>query len=103
MNTAVLSYVSGLNRRNFSNNQQRVLHTLLTTRNEGGWVKRSSIRVPSVSARLRDLRKERFGNLDIECVPAVELGQNGNQYAFSYRINTRNLTVSQLRRVFEGV
>lgn len=102
MNTSVTNYVSRLNRRNFTNNVQRVLHTLLTASSDG-WVSRNSFRVSSAAARLRDLRKEEYGSFDVVCKSASALGRRGDRHSFYYKLNTRNITMSQLRRVFEGV
>ena len=93
-------YVSGLNRRNFTNNTQRVLYTLLTAPGDG-WVSRGSFRVGSAAARVRDLRKSDYGSFDVVCQSSVQLGRTSK--TTFYRLNTGRMTLSQLRSVFEGV
>jgi len=100
MNITVSQYIRNLNRRNFTNNVQRVLYTLLTA---PGWVSRGSFRVPSATARLRDLRKSDYGNFSVECKNSSDLGRTGTPTTWYALTNTHRLTVNQLRRVFEGV
>jgi hypothetical protein len=99
MNKTVNKFVKNLNRRRFTNNTQRVLYTLLTANNE--WVSKSAFRVPSVGARLRDLRKPQFGGFDVRCVPASDLGMNGR--TFYYQLPQKSVTIGKLSKVFEGV
>lgn len=104
MNTNIVSYVNGLNRRTFTNNTQRALYTLITAAMEGtGWVSRGSVRVPSAAARLRDLRKEEFGGLDVVCQSSTQLGRTSGTRTTFYKLNTNRLSLSQIRRVFENV
>ena len=101
MKNSVQSYVSSLNRRNFTNNTQRVLYTLLQAASRGeGWVSMKSFRVPSAGSRIRDLRQESNGSFNVICKSASQLGKSGNQRSFYYRIAQKSLTVSQLRAVF---
>lgn len=101
----VAQVVKSIDRRKLRNNTQRALLSLLNA--EGEWVARTSIRVPSVSARLRDLRKPEFGGFDVECVSASELNPGSvsrrNRYQTFYRLNPRSVTVERLERIFEGV
>lgn len=100
MNTNIISYINGLNRRNFTNNTQRALFTLLTASLSGdGWVSRGSVRVPSAAARLRDLRKTEYGNFEIVCKSSHELNRVGTKTTF-YKINTQRISLSQLHIVF---
>jgi hypothetical protein len=99
MNTTITQYVRSLNRRNFTNNVQRVLFALLT--NDAHTVSRGSLRVPSATSRLRDLRKSEFGNFDITCLSSTDLGRTGTPTTF-YHLNTNNITLNQLRSVFES-
>jgi len=96
MNTSINQYVRSLNRRNFTKNVQRVLYALLTT--EGGWVSRGSLRVST--AFVRDLRKNQYGSFDISCADSVTLGRTGTPTTF-YRLDKNNITLAQLRSVFE--
>lgn len=100
MNTVVARYVRSLNRRTFTNNVQRVLHTLLIA--DGEWVSRTAFRVPSAAARLRDLRKDEYGAFDVVCSSAFELDRNGSSRTFYYRLNTGNMTLAQVREIFQG-
>ena len=103
MNTNTINYITSLNRRNFTNNTQRALFVLLNAALTGtGWVSRGSVRVPSAAARLRDLRKNEYGAFDVICKSSIELGRVGTRTTY-YRVNTTNLTLNQLRTVFEPV
>jgi hypothetical protein len=99
MNTTINQYVRSLNRRTFTKNVQRVLFNLLTS--ETNMVSRGSLRVPSATARLRDLRKDQYGAFQIDCLSSTDLGRTGTPTTF-YRLNTNNITLTQLRRVFES-
>ena|ERR1700748_2484829 len=99
MNTNITQYVRSLNRRNFTNNVQRALFTLI---NSNGWVSRGSVRVPSATSRMRDLRKAEYGGFEVVCARSTDLGRTGTPTTF-YRLNTNNLSLAQVRRVFEGV
>jgi len=99
MSNQISQIVSGLNRRSFTNNTQRVLHTLLTAPGDG-WVTLAKLRVPSAGSRVRDLRKEEFGEIEVECASATALGVRGGNNTFLYRVARRGLTATQVRRVF---
>lgn len=92
----VSQLVANIDRRKLTNNTQRVLLSMLTAKNE--WVPRTSIRVPSVSARLRDLRKAEFGGFQLEC----RSSEKDNHRTF-YRLSPRSVTFDRVRKVFEGV
>jgi hypothetical protein len=97
----VTGFVTKLNRRRFTNNTQRVLHTLLASRGE--WIPRSTFRTPSAGSRLRDLRKDRFGGFNVKCRSAASLGLRGGRHSFYYQLPRNNVTISKLQKVFEGV
>lgn len=100
MNTNIANYITGLNRRNFTNNTQRALHVLLVASLNGtGWVSRGSVRVASAAARIRDLRKTEFGQFDITCRSSAKLGKIGVKTTW-YKINTQGVSLAQLRTVF---
>ena len=99
MKPEITRFVESLDRRTFTNNTQRVLHTMLTTPGDG-WVSLARTRVPSAGARIRDLRKASFGRINVECKAASELGLRGDSRTFLYRVSPRGLTVTQLRSVF---
>lgn len=98
MKSNVKNFVKNLNRRNFTNNTQRVLHTLLTAPGNG-WVTLSRLRVPSAGARVRDLRKAQYGGLSVACSRSSEAGVR-TASDFVYRLNKSKITVEQLRQVF---
>ena len=102
---SVVNIVKNINRRNLSNNTQKVLWTLLTTSNKDGWVSRTSLTVPSASARVRDLRKSEFGGFAVECARPGDINRrvrNGTHQTF-YRIVPSSVTPSALKTVFKGV
>lgn len=98
--------VSAVNRRRLVNNVQRVLFSLVKAENDG-WVPRTSLRIPSVGARIRDLRKLEFGGFDIECRSANDLNKEGRSVKTHrqtfYRIIPSSVTVSRLGRALKGV
>jgi hypothetical protein len=89
-----------VNSSRFTNNTQRVLHRLLTA--NGDWISRDELNrvARSASARVRDLRKVQFGNINVQCSSATALGRVGNHNTFYYRINPRNVTIRQANSVF---
>lgn len=88
------------NRRSLTNNTQRVLVKLLTAENEDGWVSRTSMRVPSATRRLRDLRLEEFGGFVVEC---KSVGTQGRRHQTFYRVRPESVTLSALRKIFKEV
>lgn len=105
MKKNVDDFVKNINRRKLTNNTQRVLYSLLTAlrEGEGGWVPLNKFYVSSAGARLRDLRKGKYGQFDIKCRSASRLERNGTKYTFYYKLGQRNLTTGQLRKVFGDV
>ena len=102
---SVQALIQQVDRRKLSNNTQRALLALLTTDQE--WVSRSSMRIPSVSARLRDLRKAEFGGFDVQCRSLTELQarsestvRNRDPRSTFYRLNPRTITLSRVMQVF---
>jgi hypothetical protein len=105
MNKNVQKMVKRIDRRQLTNNTQKVLLALLTSNTE--WVARTSIRVANVSARIRDLRKTEFGGFRVECATAKQAGKRvsttGPRQTF-YRLATSTVTPQRVQRVFgEGV
>jgi len=101
MNTNIINYITGLNRRNFTNNTQRALHVLLMASLNGtGWVSRGSVRVASAAARIRDLRKTEYGQFDVKCASSLDLGRTGGTRTTFYKINTKSISLAQLQTVF---
>jgi hypothetical protein len=102
MRKEIKDFVNSLDRRNFTNNVQRVLHTLLLASISGKeWVSTKSFRTRSAAARLRDLRKTEYGEFGIDCRQASDINRNGTQYTFFYRIKHDGLTLTKLRRIFQ--
>jgi hypothetical protein len=100
MNTNIANYITGLNRRNFTNNTQRALHVLLMASLNGtGWVSRGSVRVGSAAARIRDLRKAEFGSFTVICKSSAQLNKLGTNTTY-YKLNTQSISLAQLRTVF---
>lgn len=105
-NKSASNLISRVDRSSLTNNTQKVLLALVNTPNQDGWVARTSLRVPSVGSRLRDLRKPQFGGFQVECASASELNKRPSsvtkQQTF-YRIVPRSVTVSSLKRALKGV
>ena len=93
--------LNNINRKNFTNNTQKVAYKLLTA--GGSWVPRSELeRVAgtSASARVRDLRKPQFGKFKVDCASANELNKNGTKSTFFYRIRPAAVNQKQVATVF---
>jgi len=89
-----------LNHNKLTNNTQKVALKLLKA--EGDWVSRNKLNnIPSAASRIRELRKDAFGNFTVECVRANVLGRNtANPNVFYYRINPSKVTAKQINKVF---
>lgn len=87
--------------RKLKNNTQRALLALLKA--NGEWVSRRSLRIPSVAARLRDLRKEQYGEFEVVCNVTSRRNPFKNKKSTYYRINPRSVTLNRVLKVFEGV
>lgn len=93
MRREITQFVSGLNRRHFSNNRQKALYSLIRLQSDtrDGWVPLSSLRVAHVApVSLRDLRRTQYEGLDIIC--------RKNQGKIQYRLETQSL--QRIQRVF---
>lgn len=103
MQDDVKTLLASINRRKLRNNTQKVLFALLTAKNE--WVSRTSLKIPSVGARLRDLRKPQFGGFQVDCTSASKLGKRSqeNRRPTYYRVNPSSVTLTKVAKVFEGV
>jgi hypothetical protein len=95
--------VNNVKRTSLTNNTQRVAHKLLSA--EGQWLSRSQIAgkgITSVAARIRDLRKNQFGNFRVDCKSATQLGRRASKRGvFYYRINPSTVTKKQVTKVFK--
>lgn len=99
--------VKKVDRRSLTNTQ-RVLFSLL--RRNGEWMARTTLRIPNVGSRFRDLRKDKFGGFDVECVLAKDLKSQRrvrpskltNQQTF-YRLNPQSVTTKSLMKALKGV
>lgn len=81
-----------------TNNTQRVGLRLLSA--NGEWLPRSSLRTPSATSRVRDLRKDEFGGFKVECKSAEQLDRKTSHNTFYYRINPQNVTKQQINTLF---
>lgn len=99
--TQELEYVIGtilsVERRSLKTNLQKVLYSLL--RANGRWVPRNAFRVPSATSRLRDLRKESYGEFPVECLVRPDKSENWTKSKPSY-YRLKEVDVSELRRLF---
>ena len=100
------SVVERINRRRLANNVQRVLLSLVKAGRDG-WVPRTSLKIPSVGARIRDLRKSEFGGFEVECRSANDLNKSSKSVQTRrqtfYRIVPRSVTVTSLSKALKGV
>ena len=103
----VKNVVSTIKRKTCTNNTQRVLLDLIRSRGKDGWVARTAISVPSVGARIRDLRKTAFGSFKIECATASDINRpirkNMTGRQTFYRVVPNTVTVDSIRKAFKGV
>jgi hypothetical protein len=82
-----------------TNNTQRVGLRLLSA--AGEWIPRSRLtKVPSATARIRDLRKAEFGSFPVECKSSDDLSRKTSKKTFYYRINVNKVTQKQIEKLF---
>ena len=82
-----------------TNNTQRVGVRLLSA--NGEWIPRSRLtRIPSATARVRDLRKAEFGGFRVECKSSDDLAKKTSKRTFYYRINPNKVTQKQIKTLF---
>ena len=93
MSKTAQQFVQNLNPRNFTNNVQRTLYRLLRT--NGEWVRKASLRVPSVDRRISDVRLH--GEFTVTCRRGADVGR---RTGFVYRIDPRSVTLQRLQAVF---
>jgi hypothetical protein len=77
-------------------NTQKVLVNLLRRQESEEWVSRSSLRVPNVTSRLRDLRKSIHGSFDVEVRTAASLNRKGDAYTTFYRLAPTSVTTERV-------
>lgn len=95
----IKSVISSISRSQVKNNTQRVALRLLAA--DGQWVPRHKLtRVPSATARIRDLRKERYGSFQVECASSDELSRKTSKKTYYYRIVPSSVTAEQVRSLF---
>jgi len=92
--------LKNVNRRNFTNNTQKVAYRLLNA--DGSWVSRKDLErsVTSAAARIRDLRKDKFGAFSVECASASSLNRRGDRGTFFYRIRPTSVKKTQIQAIF---
>jgi len=70
----------------------------------GEWIPRSQLtRIPSATARVRDLRKEQFGSFQVECRSSDDLKKKTAKRTFYYRISATRVTKKQLDKLFPTI
>lgn len=89
-----------INKNKLTSNTQKVAVQLLTA--EGDWISRRQLsrRIPSTAARIRDLRKDKFGGFSVECKSAQQLKRNAAKGTFYYRVRPNTVTKKQFNKVF---
>ena len=103
----IKSFINKVDKRKFHNNLQRVMFSLL--KREGGWLARTTLKVPNVGARLRDLRKDKFGNFNVECKSAKQLKKVKRVHKSKltahqtfYRLDLGSVSEDKLNRLFRN-
>jgi hypothetical protein len=77
--------INQIKRTDITNNTQRAAMKLLTA--DGQWVSRGQLnRIPSATARVRDLRKPEYGAFKVDCKSSDELGKKLSKRTYYYRI-----------------
>jgi len=68
----------------------------------GDWVSRAQLsRIPSATARVRDLRKDELGGFPVECKSSLDLGKSSAKRTFYYRINPTKVSKKQIETLFK--
>ena len=104
MRKDVRTLLSRIDRSKLQTNTQKVLYRLLNSENE--WISRSTIKVPSVGSRLRDLRKEQYGAFEVECTTARKLRKRtraATNHPTFYRLKSSSVTCKKVASIFKGV
>jgi hypothetical protein len=98
MNKTILDTIKSSSIRN---NTQRVAAKLLNA--QGQWIPRSQImRIPSGTARVRDLRKSAYGAFNVECKSSDELNKRVSKKTYYYRIDQSKVTKKQISALFSA-
>ena len=101
MKKIVQKAIQTIQPRNLKNNTQRAGLRLLTA--DGEWVPRYRLnRIPSGTARVRDLRKVEFGGFQVECKSSEDLNRKTSKKTFYYRINPNQVTQEQVSVLFSA-
>jgi hypothetical protein len=97
-NQIIKATIQNIENRKLTNNTQKVGLRLL---NAGDWVPRSYLRrIPSATARVRDLRKDQFGGFQVQCKSSDELNKKTSKKTYYYKIDTNKITKKQLEKLF---
>ena len=95
----IQTQIQNIQSRKLTNNTQRVGLRLLAA--GGEWISRSRLeKIPSATARIRDLRKVQFGSFQVECKSSDDLKKKTSKNTFYYRINASKVTKKQLEQLF---
>lgn len=100
MKKVILNKLNKIDKNGLSNTK-KVAVKLLTA--EGEWLPRSKFgKIPSVTSRIRDLRKTEYGAFNVECKRADELGKHisRSKKTYYYRINPSTVSAEQLDVLF---
>jgi len=93
--------IQTISTKSITNNTQRVGRLLLLA--NGEWQPRSTFthRVSSAMARIRDLRKDEYGNFQVECKSSDELNRKTSHKTFYYRIRPTTVKPTQVKTLFK--
>jgi len=101
---SIKDLVRKIDRKDLKNNVQKVLYSLLLSE---GWLARTSFRLPNAAARIRDLRKEKYGGFIIDCVDSKGIKKYRRSRASKltekqtyYRIDPKSITLDKVRKIF---
>lgn len=101
MKKTIQTSIQNIKTRNLTNNTQRVGLRLLSA--DGAWIPRSRLtKIPSATARVRDLRKAEFGSFPVECKSSDELNKKVSKKTYYYRINPNKVTQKQISALFSA-
>jgi hypothetical protein len=96
LSKSVSAVVDSIQTRDCQNLTQKVLLTFL--RSDKEFITRSSMRIPNVGSRVRDLRKPEFGGFTVQCVRGERNPKGG--YSTSYRLDPQSVTLDRVKMAF---
>lgn len=102
MKKTIIKILNEVDRSTLTNTQKALIRLLKA---EGEWVARTSMQIPSVTSRLRDLRKENYGGFAVQYSPAQKLGRprasrsHHNNIVTYYRLDLRHTRIAQIQKI----